>query len=76
MGWWDPENPFAVLVGPSMRMIADLSDPAGLWITNTLGQHGSPRMRHSRDQIRHFLAGKVHQVPASPPRLWRSIEPL
>jgi penicillin amidase len=27
MSWWDPETPFSVLVGPPMRMVADLSQP-------------------------------------------------
>jgi acyl-homoserine lactone acylase PvdQ len=75
MSWWPPDELFKAKVGPSMRMVADLSRPDGLWITNTLGQQGTPRVRHSRDQLGDYLDGLTHPVPASKPRRWKAFQP-
>ena len=50
---------------PSMRMIAALGDPDGLWLSGPLGQSGQPGHPHYDDLMKLFLAGDQAQVPLS-----------
>src|SRR5262249_49071300 len=36
MSWWPPSSLFDVALGPSMRLVADLSREDALWVSNTL----------------------------------------
>jgi penicillin amidase len=55
-------EPFAVVGGPSMRLVADLQRPDLTWITNTLGQSGRLLGRSARNQVGDFVAGRMHQA--------------
>lgn len=48
---------------PSMRMIADMSDPDGLWIAGPLGQSGQPGAPHYNDLTPDYLAGRQVRLP-------------
>jgi penicillin amidase len=50
---------------PSMRMIAALGNPDGLWLSGPLGQSGQPGHPHYDDLMKLFLAGEQAQVPLS-----------
>ncbi len=57
---WSPEEPFDVIAGPSFRYVTDMKRPEIGWITNTLGQSGSPLSRHFQDQVEDFIWGFMH----------------
>jgi len=59
---YDAKNLFSVTAGPSMRLLADLRRPERTWVTNTLGQHGTPLRRHYRDQVQDFIEGRSHPI--------------
>jgi penicillin amidase len=48
---------------PSMRMIAAMGDPDGLWLSGPLGQSGQPGSPHYNDLTRAFLEGEQARVP-------------
>jgi penicillin G amidase len=50
---------------PSMRMIAALADPDGLWVAGPLGQSGQPGSPHYNDLTPGYLAGALVRVPLS-----------
>jgi penicillin amidase len=58
----DPNAPFTISGGPSMRFVTDLSRPDRAWATNTLGQGGRPLSRHYKNQVRDFLQGRLHPI--------------
>ena len=74
---WLNRDPYNVVAGASMRFVADLKRPELGWMTNTLGQSGSPFSRHFRDQVEDYLEGFVHAIwpEGFPPRGRRVIEP-
>jgi hypothetical protein len=45
-----------------MRLLADLRRPERTWVTNTLGQQGTPFRRHYRDQVSDFIEGRSHSI--------------
>jgi penicillin amidase len=51
---------------PSMRMIASMGDPDGLWLAGPLGQSGQPGSPHYDDLIPGYLAGAQVPVPLTP----------
>jgi penicillin amidase len=57
---WNVAAPFDVVAGPSFRYVTDLKRPELGWISNTLGQSGSPLSRHFRDQVDDYLSGFMH----------------
>jgi penicillin amidase len=59
---FDANRLFKVTGGPSMRLLADMRRPERTWVTNTLGQHGTPFRRHYRDQVADFIGGRSHQI--------------
>jgi penicillin amidase len=44
-------------------MIADMSDPSGLWAIEVAGASGHPGSPHYDDQIRPWLAGEYNFLP-------------
>jgi penicillin amidase len=58
----DASRLFSVTGGPSMRLLADLRRPERTWVTNTLGQQGTPFRRHYRDQVSDFIEGRSHSI--------------
>ncbi|MEZ4570817.1 MAG: penicillin acylase family protein [Thermomicrobiales bacterium] len=74
---WDAGKPFDVMAGPSFRYVTDLKRPDQGWISNTLGQSGSPLSRHFRDQVDDYLQGFMHSLwpKGFPPRHRRTIRP-
>lgn len=59
---WPSNRPFQVTAGASMRIVADLRRPDQTWLTNTVGENGSPLNRHFRDQLDDYLSGRYHQL--------------
>jgi penicillin amidase len=51
-----------VTYGPSMRWIADLGDPDGSLAVIPGGQAGHPFDPHFDDQLKLYLAGRLHEV--------------
>ena len=51
---------------PSMRMIASMADPDGLWLAGPLGQSGQPGSPHYDDLIPGYLEGTLMPVPLTP----------
>ncbi|CAN5626105.1 penicillin acylase family protein [soil metagenome] len=74
---WNPGRPFDVFAGPSFRYVTDMKRPELGWISNTLGQSGSPFSRHFRDQVEDYLQGFMHPLwpEGFPPRKRRIIRP-
>ncbi|HQN40283.1 MAG TPA: penicillin acylase family protein, partial [Thermoanaerobaculia bacterium] len=63
-GVWEG-NRQAVVYGPSMRWVTDLSDPDGTLAILPGGQAGHPADPHYADQMPLFLAGRLRPVPWS-----------
>lgn len=74
---WEAGKPFEVYAGPSFRYVTDMKRPEQGWITNALGQSGSPFSRHFRDQVQDYLQGFMHPLwpEGLPPRRQRVIRP-
>ena len=56
------KDDFHTTVGPSMRMIVDLSDRNNSLSVITTGQSGNPLSKHFKDQTRLWLKGEYHQT--------------
>ncbi|NLN10971.1 MAG: penicillin acylase family protein [Acidobacteria bacterium] len=63
-GVWEGSRQ-AVVYGPSMRWVTDLSDPDGTLAILPGGQAGHPADPHYADQMPLFLAGRLRPVPWS-----------
>jgi penicillin amidase len=50
-------NPYGVAIGPSMRQVVDLANPAVAYTVITSGQSGQPLQRHYDDQVPLWLNG-------------------
>lgn len=76
MVWLAGDN-FDVVAGPSFRYVVDMKRADLGWITNTLGQSGSPLSHHFRDQVDDYLQGLMHPLwpHAVNPASRRVIEP-
>ncbi|MDZ7292295.1 MAG: penicillin acylase family protein [candidate division KSB1 bacterium] len=55
-------DPFAVSVGPSVRIIVDLAHPDAAWFVIPGGQSGQPFSEHYKDQIELWRQGKYRKV--------------
>jgi len=53
---------FHTIVGPSMRMIVDLSDRNNSLIVIPTGQSGNPLSKHFKDQTSDWLNGEYHKA--------------
>jgi penicillin amidase len=56
------KDDFRTTVGPSMRMIADLSDRNNSVIVLPMGQSGNPFSKHFKDQTPLWLTGGYHRT--------------
>jgi penicillin amidase len=50
-------NPYGVAIGPSMRQVVDLANPAVAFTVITSGESGQPLQRHYDDQVPLWLNG-------------------
>jgi len=55
-------QPYANVLGPSMRQITDLSDTKRSWSVLPTGQSGQPFSAHFNDQTPLWLEGKYHEL--------------
>jgi len=55
-------QPYANVLGPSMREITDLSDTKRSWSVLPTGQSGQPFSAHFNDQTPLWLEGKYHEL--------------
>lgn len=53
---------FGAASGAEYRLIADLSDPAGILATQNIGQSGRPESPHYRDQFGDWVEGIYHRI--------------
>jgi penicillin amidase len=66
VSWSTPSlGSFDVTTIPSMRLIADLGNPDGLYVAGPLGQSGQPGHRHYNDMTRMWREGSQVRVPLS-----------
>jgi penicillin amidase len=56
-------EPFTAQVGPSVRIIVDLSQPEAAWFALPGGQSGQAFSEHYRDQLDLWLQGKYRKIP-------------
>ena len=56
------QSPYRICVGPSMRMIVEMSDPPRGRITNATGQAGQRMSPHFADQIPDWLRLDAHEM--------------
>ena len=64
VSWWCPGDvSWDATSIPSMRMIAALGDPDGLYVVGPLGQSGQPGHPHYDDLTVLWRQGKLVQVP-------------
>jgi penicillin amidase len=64
VSWSNPVNDsYRVTNIPSMRMVAVLGDPDGLFIIGPLGQSGQPGHRHYDDLTDKWREGELVQIP-------------
>jgi penicillin amidase len=56
------KDDFRITVGPSMRMIVDLSDRNNSLIDITMGQYGNQFIKHFKDQTPLWLTGGYHRT--------------
>jgi penicillin amidase len=64
VSWWCPGDvSWDATSIPSMRMIAALGDPDGLYVIGPLGQSGQPGHRHYDDLTIMWREGKLVRVP-------------
>ena len=54
--------PVAADSGAEYRLVADLSNPAGILATQCLGQSGQPGSPHYADQFNDWVAGRYHAL--------------
>lgn len=64
-----PAPPFGALVGPGLRMVADLGDPDHLHVTLATGQAGDPESPHFADQLPRWRAGRLARLALAPAAL-------
>ncbi|MCX6136497.1 MAG: penicillin acylase family protein, partial [Ignavibacteriales bacterium] len=64
---YDESNPYAVLLGPSMRQIVDFGDLDGALSVLPTGNSGQVLHPHYKDQAQMFLNGEYHPLPLSIP---------
>jgi len=65
-GEYSIENPFKMLVGPSMRMIVDMSKP-GMYFSLPGGECGQLLSAHYSDFLNGYLAGNTRFFPLQLP---------
>jgi len=64
VSWSNPGNgSYHVTTIPSMRLVAALGDPDGLFIIGPLGQSGQPGHRHYEDLTDMWREGKLVRIP-------------
>ncbi len=64
VSWSNPtDGSYRVTNIPSMRMVAALGDPDGLFIIGPLGQSGQPGHRHYEDMTEMWLEGRLVRIP-------------
>lgn len=63
-------TPYAVAVGPSMRQVVDMADPAVAYTVITSGQSGQPLQGHYDDQVPLWLNGGYLRMTID----WKEIE--
>jgi len=59
---YDTNAPFAITIGPSCRMIANLAQPDSLLMANAGGASGDPRSEHYRDAFEEWQQGGYHEL--------------
>ena len=64
VSWWCPgDRSWNATTIPSMRLIAVLGDPDGLYVAGPLGQSGQPGHRHYDDLTGRWRTGELVRVP-------------
>ena len=64
VSWWCPgDRSWDATTVPSMRLIAALGDPDGLYVISPLGQSGQPGHRHYNDLTAMWRDGKLVRLP-------------
>ena len=64
VSWWCPgDRSWDATTVPSMRLIAALGDPDGLYVIGPLGQSGQPGHRHYNDLTALWREGKLVRLP-------------
>jgi penicillin amidase len=59
-------TPTGTIEGPSMRFVADLSDPDGIRLVNFMGQSGHPASPHYADQFQAWVNVETPRLPFTP----------
>jgi penicillin G amidase len=64
VSWWCPgDRSWDATTIPSMRLVAALGDPDGLYVAGPLGQSGQPGDRHYDDLTAPWKNGRLVRVP-------------
>jgi penicillin amidase len=63
------DGKYEAFLGPSMRMVIDMSNPRVLYTINSTGQSGQPIHPNFRDQARLWLNGEYKTVITNPEKL-------
>ena len=69
---WGKENPFAVMVGPALRHVSDMSwSDESLMVIDT-GESGQPGSAHYHDQAEMWLKGDLMKISLDRSRIEES----